>query len=383
MNLGIYIHIPFCRKKCDYCSFYSIPIENKNKKKQEELLERYISKLLDEIEERSVEFQDYNVDTIYIGGGTPSLLDPLQVMRILNKIECSFRLNIDPEITIECNPEDITIEKMAEYTKIGINRAVLGIQTLNRELHNIIGRSSVLCDESLLEIFFNIEGITHCIDLIAGIPGETEEYLSSELDKICSYNPKHISLYLLSLESDTPLSNRISNSPDHEELQKKLLKNAIIELRDRNYIHYEVSNYALPSFESKHNLKYWKYMPYAGFGAGAHSFFSGRRFYHPSSIENYLKCKSPILIEDKRSRNAAMIEYILTGMRLLDGISMKEFEEKTSETIPKEIINRWEEMEEKGELIITYNKDDITIKFSSEGFFLMDNLIYTMVEMLL
>ncbi len=382
MKIGVYIHIPFCRKKCDYCNFYSIPIERHEDIERETLIDRYINRLLKEIEERGAEFKDYEVDTIYLGGGTPSLLPAAHLLSILEKIRHNFSTGKEIEITVECNPGDFSIEGIKEYVSFGVNRVVLGVQTLNSRLHSEVGRSSQICDEEMIADFFGIRNIVHCIDLMTGIPGQTEGELLSDLSIIDRYRFEHISAYILSIEKGTALAERVKRDPERDNSQRKLFEIAIKFFKERDYSHYEVSNFALPSFESRHNLKYWQFSPYIGFGAGAHSFYKGDRFYNPSSIDGYIQGSNP-LVKDERTKESEMIEYLFTCMRLLKGISLNDFESRLGFAMPEELLNRVKKMESEGHLVIEEMGDDTSIRFTYEGFFLMDSLLYEMTEMML
>ncbi len=382
MKIGVYVHIPFCRKKCDYCNFYSIPTVCHEKEEKEALIERYISRLLKEIEDRSPGFSDFGVDTIYLGGGTPSLLHPRHLKRILERIRDSFNTDKKSEITIECNPEDFSIERIQEYVSFGINRVVLGMQTRSSRLHSVIGRSSQICDEKMLSDFFSIDDIVHCIDIMTGIPGQTEEELSGDISIIDRYRFEHISAYILSIEHGTPLTGKVVCNSELENIQRGLFEVVINFFKEKGYSHYEVSNFALPSFESKHNLKYWQFSPYIGFGPGAHSFYGGERFYNPSSVEEYILSSSP-LARDERTKRSEIIEYLLTCMRLLKGISLKDFESKVGASVPEELLDRFQKMKSNGHLEIEEREDDTSIRFTPEGFFIMDSLIYEMADTVL
>jgi oxygen-independent coproporphyrinogen III oxidase len=383
MNLGLYIHIPFCRKKCDYCSFYSIPLINYINDSGSNDLENYIDVLLVELEERSVEFKDFTVDTIYFGGGTPSLTSPAQLSKILNAIYKFFRLDHKVEITIECNPDDFSTEKIKKYVNLGVNRIVMGIETINKSLHSILGRSAGVCSDKLLSDFAGIPDIAHSVDLIIGIPGQTENDLLKELNEIEHYRFEHISAYTLSLEQGTPLYKKYIPGPDLNDAQRILLERTIDFFINAGYAHYEVSNYALPLYESKHNMKYWTFLPYAGFGPAAHSFYKGERFYNRKSVKEYVRHRGRILQKDERTNKSEIVEYILSGMRLTNGISLKDFESKLGIKTPKELFTKFIELKEKALLDVEESKNDTTVKFTRSGFFHMDGLIYEIVEMFL
>ncbi len=379
MNLGIYIHIPFCRKKCDYCAFYSIPVL-RNTDTDNELISLYIKSLVSEIQKRKAELAEYTVDTIYIGGGTPSLPDTSQIDRIISEIQKSFKIsNTAPEISLELNPDDFSIQKINSYKASGVNRIVLGIQTLNKDLHKILGRSSAPVSTELLEEFIAIPDIVHCLDLIIGIPGQTRDDLLRDLNIVASCRPEHISAYTLSIEAGTPISKRIKPGSLHD-VQADMLIDTIDFFQNEGYNHYEVSNYALPSYESKHNLKYWKFLPYAGFGAGAHSFYNSARYYNQNSVEEYIKNNGNVRHEDIRTKESELVEYILSGMRMTSGISINDLQGKLGIVVPPGLMRKFNEMQNKHLLLIEKKTEDTQIKFSREGFLKMDTLIYEMTE---
>jgi oxygen-independent coproporphyrinogen III oxidase len=383
MKLGIYIHIPFCRIKCDYCSFYSIPVAHLADEERDSIISRYINRILEEIDGRARSSHQDCVDTIYFGGGTPSIIDPKDIKRIVDKIESGFSVDKDAEITLECNPEDFSIERICEFRGVGINRIALGIQTLDEGLRGTIGRRANLCSVKLLDDFFSIEGIIHCVDIIIGIQGQTESSLLGELDIICAYAPEHISAYLLSVEKGTALYDRFKPVSEFDESQVALFKTTMDKLKGRGYRHYEVSNYSIPGYESRHNMKYWRFLPYLGFGAGAHSFYSGERYYNSMSVMEYNNSKEFHLARDARSKNSEMAEYILTSMRLLDGMSLKDFENKLAVPIPDKVYNRLIEMRDNGYLDMKVTGDHEIFSLTDKGLFLMDSIIYDITEPIL
>ncbi|MBN2401649.1 MAG: radical SAM family heme chaperone HemW [Spirochaetes bacterium] len=382
-KLGLYIHIPFCREKCDYCSFYSVPLINYRSNYCNEIINDFIDILLIELEERSTGLSNYIADTVYFGGGTPSLLNPTQIGRILNTVNRFFKMDKMPEITVECNPGDFSIKKLKEYQELGVNRVVLGVQTMNAKLHSAIGRSADICTDRLLSDFAGFPDIVHCIDIIIGIPGQAGNDLLKELNEITCYGFEHISAYTLSIEQNTPLYKRYIPDRDFNDLQRELLETTIDYFINAGYIHYEVSNYALPLYESKHNLKYWMFIPYAGFGPGAHSFYNGERFYNPNSIEKYFKYKGRILQKDERTKNSEIVEYILSGLRLSYGISLTDFKNKLQIIVPDKLYEKFIELKARDFMNIEESNNDTIVRFTKSGFFQMDGLIYEMVEMFL
>ncbi|MFH0974833.1 MAG: radical SAM family heme chaperone HemW [Spirochaetota bacterium] len=384
MNLGLYIHFPFCRRKCSYCSFYSVPVDENDRNDETGIINKYLKALLSEIEKRSTELRDFEIDTIYLGGGSPSLLTSIQLNKIFSQIKKSLKLKDEKlEITIECNPDDFSVNKIGEYKSVGINRVVLGVQTFNKRLHSILGRSACLCNDKMLSEFISFPDIVYCVDIIIGIPGQSERDLREELKKIVGYGIEHVSAYTLSIDAGTPLAKSGLQVKNLNNMQRIFLERTMDFFTNAGYNHYEVSNYALPDFESKHNLKYWKFMPYAGFGAGAHSFYNNERFYNPASIEEYIKMNGNIREKDKRTKNSEIVEYILSGMRLAEGISVKDFESKLGIGLSKELMSKFIDLQKKNLLEIEEFDNDMKVKFSRQGFFQMDGLIYEMTEMFL
>lgn len=384
MKLGVYIHIPFCRRKCDYCAFYSIPVGELGEEDRESLYERYIDKLLLEIGERSSDLSPYTVDTIYLGGGTPSLLRPEHVSRLIGGIAGKLRVDHPAaEISLECNPEDFSGERAAGYVAAGVNRLILGLQTFNESLRLRIGRSAGVVGEKMLEEFLGLKGISRCLDIIAGIPGQTTRGLIRELEYIVRYRPDHASIYILSIEKGTPLAGRMHYSPALERTQRSHLKSVIAFMKRSGYRHYEVSNFALPGQVSRHNMKYWSFMPYAGFGAGAHSFYGGVRKFNRQSVKEYLHDDSVALAIDSRTKNAEVAEYLMTGLRLRDGFTTSDFERKLGIPLPGSVRDKLGTLRKRGYVAVRGKGNDARIRLTLEGMLIMDGLVYEMVEELL
>ena len=380
MTCGLYIHIPYCRKKCDYCNFYSIPLGQNGSAGG--IPDAYIQKLHNEIRDRLPEPEISSADTVYFGGGTPSLLTAGQVDGIIGLLGEHVTLDHDAEITLEINPGDLSPEKLSEFRNAGINRVVLGVQTLSRRLHTLIGRSAALCTVRELDIFFGATGLTHCVDLIAGIPSQSSVELLHDIDLVAGYRPEHISAYLLSVERNTPLGARLSPDPAFEAEQGALFELTMGRLRELGYEHYEISNYAMPGFESRHNMKYWRFDPYVGFGPGAHTFINGERYINAMSVGEYLMAERTVLGHDIRSPRSAAVEYILTGLRLMRGISMPEMEDRLAYKLPDNVIERIRKAESDG-LIIATERDGRRFSLSEKGIMVADSVIYRIVEPLI
>lgn len=334
MELGVYVHIPFCIRKCYYCDFISY--SNKF-----EIQEEYIKKLIEEIEDNKDLLKSNKITTIYIGGGTPSSIKPELIRDILNKIYeiANIKNKENIEITIEVNPGTATKNNLQMYKNCGINRLSIGLQSTNNKLLNEIGRihnyEQFLNTYSLATEagFSNIN-----VDLMLGLPNQTISDLKESLEKIVNLNPspKHISVYSLIVEEGTQIEDKINNGKlklpeeDEERNQYKYTKN-YLELN--GYKHYEISNFAKSGYESKHNMNCWEQKQYVGFGLAAHSYINGIRYSNTCDIEKYLnnKSKDIKIIHEEQTLKDMKKEYMLLGLRKIDGISISKFKEKFRE----------------------------------------------------
>lgn len=366
-ELGIYIHIPFCKQKCYYCDFVSYA----NKK---EKIGEYIECLIKEIEIEANKYknQEYKVTTIYIGGGTPSRIDASYIEMILKKIEESYKLSEYPEVTIEINPGTINEEKMKKYKEIGINRISIGLQTTKNNLLKQIGRIHTY--EEFLDCYklaekMNFKNIN--VDLMLGLPNQTLEDLKDSLDKIIKLKPNHISLYSLILEEDTKLEEMVNKNEvklPNEDIERNMYWNTKKILEKNGYIHYEISNFAKKGFESKHNMNCWYQKEYLGFGVAAHSYINKERHCNTNSIEEYIKnVKSNNLINNRticeiQNKNDEEKEYMLLGLRKIDGIDIQEFKNKFVDNPIYVFYKELEKLSSEGLLEIDLNKIKLTKK---------------------
>lgn len=335
-ELGIYIHIPFCKQKCYYCDFISY--SNKT-----ELIEEYIECIVKEIQDwkKSTNIEKYKISTIYIGGGTPSYIEEKHIEKILENLR-DF-INSQVEITIELNPGTVTKEKLQAYKKAGINRLSIGLQETHDEILKQIGRIHTY---SQFEETYNLAkevGFKNInVDLMIGLPNQTIEHIKENLEKIIKLEPNHISVYSLILEENTVLEKQISQGkltlPDErqERAMYWYVKNT---LELQGYNQYEISNFAKKGKESKHNLNCWKQEEYRGFGIAAHSYINGTRFSNTESIEEYIKnIKENKLnknqqIHEVQEKEEMQKEYMLLGLRKLEGVSISRFKNKFGENL--------------------------------------------------
>ncbi|WP_406242272.1 radical SAM family heme chaperone HemW [Tissierella carlieri] len=343
-ELSLYIHIPFCISKCYYCDFSSFV--NINHK-----IDDYIDSLIHELSLYKERISEYNIKTIFIGGGTPSCINPKYINRILEFIYKNFRTTGLVEVTIEANPGTLDREKVRIYKKSGINRVSIGVQTLDDKLLESIGRVHKAKDfyrnyEILREE--NINNIN--VDLIFGLPNQTIDNVIDSLKKVIELGVEHISYYGLILEEGTRLYKSYIEGkillPD-EDMERLMYHKATEYLIEHGYDHYEISNYALPSYECKHNLVYWDVKPYLGIGLSSHSNMEGKRFSNTSDINIYIEnLKKKILpIEDEEiiDKNTEIEEFCILGLRKISGIDKTQFKNRFSieiEELYKDIINK-------------------------------------------
>ena len=322
-ELGIYIHIPFCVKKCDYCDFISHCDKS-------DLIEEYIEKLKEEIENSNLNNEEYEITTIYIGGGTPSFIDSKYIVDIINILKEKYNLE-NTEVTIELNPGTVTEQKLLDYKNAGINRLSIGLQETNNELLKQIGRIHTY--EEFLETYnlarkLGFENIN--VDLMIGLPNQSIQNIKESLNKVIILNPEHISVYSLILEEETKLYKKYENNeielPD-EELERNMYWYVKNTLENNGYNHYEISNFCKNGYESKHNMNCWEQKEYIGFGLNAHSYVDGVRYSNTENLEEYIKGNDKI-IHEKQTIEDMKKEYMLLGLRKIEGISIQKFEEK-------------------------------------------------------
>jgi len=328
---GIYIHIPFCISKCPYCSFTSFTAEKIPEKE-------YLNAIVKEIETRYREIDLPDIGTVYFGGGTPSLISPGGISSILPALAGKFRLT-NPEITIEANPGTVDLDKLRGYRNAGVNRISIGIQSFNDRLLLNLGRSHT--SKEALDAFESARtaGFDNIgIDLIHSVGGESLQDWQDDLKEAVLLHPEHISAYNLTIEEGTPFHHSQEKGllvlPAEEE-QTDMLLTTIEILCTAGYEHYEVSNYALPGFRSRHNQVYWKGGDYFGFGVSAHSYYRkgwGVRMANSKDLTDYLnrinKNGTAVVEEEILTKEMAMGEAVFLGLRMMEGINVKDFENR-------------------------------------------------------
>ncbi|HEV2837396.1 MAG TPA: radical SAM family heme chaperone HemW, partial [Pyrinomonadaceae bacterium] len=324
---GLYIHIPFCRSRCSYCDFATGLY-------QAELAERYVRAVVEDI--RSWPAKGARVDTIYFGGGTPSLLERSQLQRMLEAVDHQFAIEAGPEITLEINPGSVTLGKLRDFRSLGINRASFGAQTFDdRELAKL-GRSHTASDSRRTFRDLRAAGFENVsFDLIAGLPGQRLAGWQRNVDEALELQPEHLSFYLLEVHSGTPLAQHIERGiqpkPD-EDLAAVMYALMLEQATKAGYEHYEISNLCRPGFESRHNTKYWNGAPYFGFGCSAHSYDGGkRRWSNQRDVLKYVETIehgfSPVVEEQSLTDSDIRAESLFLGLRLMRGVSLQHYRE--------------------------------------------------------
>lgn len=322
--LGLYLHIPFCKAKCAYCDFYSLP-------RSEEKMDAYVAALTAHLTETAPMAAGHTVDTVYFGGGTPSYLGAERITQLLQTVKKHYRLAKDAEITLEANPDSLFDWKaLRALRRLGLNRISLGVQSSDDAVLRSLGRI-----HTWQQVVEAADAVRRAkipdlsLDLIYGLPDQTAEQWEKTLSDAVSLSPDHISCYGLKLEEGTPLwQRRDSLTLPDDEMQADMYLFTVEYLQNLGYRQYEISNFARPGHESRHNLKYWTLGEYAGFGPGAHSDFGNVRYAYVRDLSAYLQgqlilSESETITEQERER-----EYLMLSLRTVQGLCVREFENR-------------------------------------------------------
>lgn len=338
-NIGIYIHIPFCKQKCYYCDFISYS-------KKDNLIEEYINAILEEIKDVAKGNKDdyenrrddlFLVKTIYIGGGTPSYINSKYIVKIVKLIKDEFKIAEDIEITLEVNPGTVNKEKLKDYYEIGINRLSIGLQSTNDELLKLIGRIHTYSEFEDAYNWARKVGFNNInADLIIGLPKQKIDDVEKSVKRLIELGLEHISVYSLILEEGTVLEKKVENKElelvsDDEERNMYWCAKKMLE--ENGYKHYEISNFAKNGYESKHNMDCWNQKEYIGFGVAAHSYTNNIRYSNIECVENYIsnikenRLEKNFVFNEKQTQSMKIREYMMLGLRKIDGVSIKKFKE--------------------------------------------------------
>lgn len=374
---GIYIHIPFCRSRCSYCDFATGAYDGA-------LAERYVRAVAKEITQFHAPESSWEINTIYFGGGTPSLLAPAQVAHILQAVRERFRVAQDVEVTMEMNPGTLTPGILREFRRLGINRASFGAQTFNDAELRRLGRRHTAEDvRRTIDYLRDAEFDNISFDLIAGLPAQTLGAWSRNLDEALALRPEHLSLYLLEVHEGTPLADQIKRGvqprPD-DDLAAEMYRLMLDKACDAGYVHYEISNLCLPGYESRHNVKYWTGAPVYGFGCSAHSYDGAhRRWSNERDAARYTALVevggSPVVETIELDDREASAESIFLGLRLLRGISLSTHQARFGADLRTECTDELARLRDAGLIEI---KDD-WLKLTPSGALLSNEVFATFV----
>ena len=371
---GIYIHIPFCKQRCNYCAFYSSTLYN--------IKEEYADAVCKELLMRKEYIKGEEIKTIYFGGGTPSTLPTTLLQKICDTIYKNYTVCSNAEVTIECNPDDLTEEFLTVLRQLPFNRISMGVQSFSdRQLKRLGRRHNA---EKARRAVGNARAAGYkniSIDLMFALPGSTTEEWEESINEAISLNPEHISAYNLMYEEDTPLHRALQRG-DFEELSEEenveQFRMLIKKMKEAGYCHYEISNFAKPGYESRHNSSYWNDTAYIGCGAAAHSYNGNSREWNISDIKEYIKgiesnnrnYEIEHLTEEERYNDA-----ILTRLRTSDGIPLAWIKNKFSQRLNSYMLNAAKKHIEYGNI----KKTDETLSLTENGIFISDAVIRDLI----
>ena len=362
--IGLYIHIPFCRSKCPYCDFFSVRTKQYD-------YENYVNILINSIEKWSKKINK-KVDTIYFGGGTPSLIGAPLIYKVLTNIKMNFEVTKDCEITIEVNPSSGNFFDFDLVKKAGVNRVSIGLQSADQQELKLLGRIHSLEDVSntiKLCRKSNINNIS--LDLMIGIPNQTKESLKKSIDFCIDNKVQHISSYILCIEKNTYFyKNKEKYIFPDEDVTFDLYLFLTEYLNDNGFKQYEISNFSLTGYESKHNTKYWNLDNYLGIGPSAHSFLDNKRFYYSRSFEDF---ENDIIIDDGVGGNEE--EYIMLKLRLTSGLNVSEYKKAFGKELSKDFFSKVDKFVKLN--LMSFENDNIC--FTTNGFLLSNSILSELI----
>lgn len=355
-----YLHIPFCRRRCYYCDFAVSVVGDRRHGENSTQIQNYVQVLIQEIQQESVEKSTDPLQTIFFGGGTPSLLSVAQLEQILKTLDHKFGMAQNAEISMEIDPGTFDLEKLQGYVSLGVNRVSLGVQAFQDELLKLCGRS-----HTVEEIFSAVDwiekvGISNfSLDLISGLPNQILETWQDSLNSLCAINPPHVSIYDLIIEDKTPFSRyyQPGETPlPTDETTAEMYRLAQQMLTQRGYDHYEISNYAKPGYQCQHNLVYWKNQSYYGFGMGAASYVEGYRFTRPRKTQEYgAWVEGSNRLEKAEFVNTPLdqfLETLMLGLRLAEGIEIQTLVDHFGQEMIEKLLKLLQPFQQQGLVLI-------------------------------
>ena len=367
--IGLYVHIPFCLKKCAYCDFTSFPVCDFSRREQ------YIDELCKEI--ASYRSHNATIDTVFFGGGTPSLLSGSEFSKISDTISNSFKIATNVEFTMEANPGTISRDNLSGYIECGVNRLSIGLQSIHENELKNLGRIHDYGDFLKSYTIARELGLTNInVDLMYGIPDQTIESFCTTLSNVISLNPDHLSVYGLILEPGTPLHQRVDRLvlPNEDE-EVDMYYHAAEFLLGAGYEHYEISNYSKAQKRCAHNLKYWHLNEYIGVGLSAHSFYRGKRYYNSSALNEYFSPIGKGYMCNPNEEFDQAFEYVMLGLRTADGISLGEYEKQFGRNL---VDGRAEMLAKLSDLgLITMRNDRLSL--TERGFYVSNTILSELI----
>lgn len=367
---GLYIHIPFCVRKCLYCDFVSV-------RSGVDQYGLYVDAVLQEIRYWRKKFEGNPVSTVYLGGGTPSLIGADLLGRLLDAVRNSFVLVPGAEISVEVNPGTVSSDFWRSIQDAGVTRASIGVQSFSDRLLAVLGRvhdaaTAVRTVKAAFDAGLDNVGI----DLIYGVPGQTSGDWEKTLDRALELYPRHLSAYCLSYEEGTPLASMKESgkvAPAVAEKEAEMYCRALCRLEAAGYCRYEISNFALPGYECRHNLNYWNYGEYLGIGAGAHSFHGGRRWENTGDVGSYMaeRYQGPFMEHPSINASDRMKEFIMLGLRKAEGIAIADIEREWGSGPARSVENTAKRLAESGLVDIAEGR----VRIADHGLFISNELI--------
>lgn len=363
--IGIYIHIPFCIKKCPYCDFYSFSASQNDK-------DSYLKAVLASLKDKSALVND-EVDTVYFGGGTPSTFGSKRIGAIISAIRENYNLSENAEITVECNPSSVTKEFFFEIRSSGVNRISMGMQSAVDKERQYLGRISDKTQVENAIALCKSAGIDNIsLDIMLGVPCQSMESLDESIDFLLNSGIKHISAYMLKIEEGTPF-DKMKDSlilPNEDEVADMYL-HTVERLNKAGFLQYEISNFALKGYESRHNLKYWHCEEYLGIGPSAHSFIGGKRLYYRRDFDAFIKGEDMLYDCEGGDKD----EYIMLCLRLNEGLNFKKYKNKFAVDVEFSILKKAEKFQRAGFLEITNEG----IALNEKGFLISNTIISELI----
>lgn len=364
--VGVYIHIPFCRAKCPYCDFYSV-------RANAEIMEKYKDSLL-----RAIKFapEFIGADTLYFGGGTPSLMPPKMLAQIIEAVDRKYSLSTGSEITVEANPGTVSPDYFKEIRSTGVNRLSMGMQSSREGELKRLGRQHTAADAAEAVNWARGAGFDNIsLDIMLGTPEQSMESALKSAEFCAELGAEHVSAYILKIEGETPYGKAPPQDLPDEDIQADIYLEVCQRLESLGFNQYEISNFAKPGYESRHNLKYWQCRQYLGLGPSAHSFYNGLRSFFPRSINDFIQADNPMLLMMDDGHGGGLEENIMMGLRLAKGIDLERLKESFPQFEPGIVEKKAQPFINSGLMI----KSGSRLQLTKKGFLVSNPIIAELI----